>query len=250
MSADRCRSRKWLSYLLPPQEEEQDLLRESGVIDAATPPSSSQAASTLRHLLDETADLVDSPSFTHVLTLLNNEGFATLVEHKCAQGAFKSESSPQAFTSLAVGGTSEVKTKLANVLAVMTRQAHVIGNGANPPNEYLSAMDQGVRELEAFAAVVYSSNFNVDLLGSGEKTPQTPLAGVDTSSPLGPVVADKEEEQPAHAAGDNSNSNPNLDDNAANPEPTSPEVARPAGEESAFEKAWGKAVVEDKASGE
>lgn len=249
---DSRRSRKWLSYLLPPHEEEESLLQESGVLGAAAAPSSSQAASTLRHLLDETADLIDSPSFTHVLTLLNNEGFATLVEQKCAQGAFKSESSPQAFTSLAVGGTSEVKTKLANVLAVMARQAHVIGNGANPPNEYLSTMDQGVRELEAFAAVVYSSNFNVDLLGSGQKadSPQSPMPGLDPSSSLAPVMVDKDEE-PAHVGGNNNNINPNPDDdNAVNPEPTASAMAGPAGEESAFEKAWGKAVVDEKASAE
>ena len=45
------------------------------------------------------------------------------------------------------------------------RQAHNIGAGAN--NEYLEKIEQ-VGELEAFAAVVYSSNFefeNPDLVG-------------------------------------------------------------------------------------
>jgi peroxin-3 len=41
----------------------------------------------------------------------------------------------------------------------MTRQAHSIGNGV--PNPYLQAMEQ-VRELEAFAVVVYSSNFEFE----------------------------------------------------------------------------------------
>ena len=36
----------------------------------------------------------------------------------------------------------------------MTRQAHVIGNGVS--NEYVQAMEE-IRDLEAFAAVVYSS---------------------------------------------------------------------------------------------
>lgn len=197
--------------------------------------------------MDETADLIDSPSFTHVLTLLNNEGFATLVEQKCARGAFKSESSPQAFTSLAVGGASEVKTKLANVLAVMARQAHVIGNGANPPNEYLSSMDQGVRELEAFAAVVYSSNFNVDLLSSGQK-PEQPQRDLNPASSL--VMVDKEE---ATTLDDNNNINPNPENDLVQMEPAAPEIEEipgPAGEESAFEKAWGKAVVEEQLPGD
>ena len=56
-------------------------------------------------------------------------------------------------------GSDEVKAKVASSLAVFCRQAHGIGSGAN--NEYLVAIEQ-VRELEAFAAVVYSSNFEVE----------------------------------------------------------------------------------------
>ncbi|OJJ48844.1 hypothetical protein ASPZODRAFT_149834 [Penicilliopsis zonata CBS 506.65] len=144
-------------------EEQRRVLQESGVLGVSDP-SSPQTASTLRTLLDETADLIESPSFTQVLTLLNNEGFATLVEQRVAAEAFRSTSSlrdpetvPQSFSSVATvvppTGASGLKTKLANVLAVMTRQAHAIGNGSNPPNDYLVAMEQGVRELEAFAAV-------------------------------------------------------------------------------------------------
>ena len=35
------------------------------------------------------------------------------------------------------------------------------------PNEYVQALE-GVRELDAFAAVVYSSNFEFEAMGSGE----------------------------------------------------------------------------------
>lgn len=165
----------WLPYLLPPREEEDTVLQESGVINST--PTTPQTTATLRHLLDETSDLIESPSFTHILTLLNNEGFSTLVDQNCASQAFKSSptESPQPggqpFSSTATiipaTSPSAPKTKLATVLAVMTRQAHVIGNGPNPPNEYLVAMEQGVRELEAFAAVVYSSNFDLQLPESG-----------------------------------------------------------------------------------
>ena len=54
---------------------------------------------------------------------------------------------------------NQSKTKLANILAVMTRQAHSIGNGV--PNEYVQSMEE-VRDLEAFAAVIYSSNFEFE----------------------------------------------------------------------------------------
>ncbi|KAB8078067.1 putative MFS transporter [Aspergillus leporis] len=160
-SEEERKHRRWLSYLLPPREEEDRLLEESGVL-GVTEPATSQTTSTLRHLLDETADLIESPSFTRVTMLLNNECFQTLI-HQCTADAFKSSSQtprsvPQSFTSVATvvpgGDSSEPKAKLANVLAVLARQAHVIGNGTNPPNLYLAAMDQGVRELEAFAAVI------------------------------------------------------------------------------------------------
>ena len=50
-------------------------------------------------------------------------------------------------------------TKLATILAVMTREAHKIVNGV--PNEYVQAIE-AVHELEAFAALVYSSNFETE----------------------------------------------------------------------------------------
>ncbi|KAL4912500.1 putative MFS transporter [Aspergillus aurantiobrunneus] len=159
---DRKR-RKWLSYLLPPREEEDQLLEESGVL-GVTEASTPQTAATLRHLLDETADLIDSPTFTRVQMLLNNECFETLIQ-QCKVDAFKSTgpvTAPQSFTPVATAVPtwegSELRTKLANVLAVLARQAHVIGNGTSPPNLYVTAMDQGVRELEAFAAVAPESN--------------------------------------------------------------------------------------------
>lgn len=57
---------------------------------------------------------------------------------------------------------TQPKTELVNILAVMTRQAYVIGSGV--PNEYVQALDE-IRDLEAFAAVVYSSRFELDAIG-------------------------------------------------------------------------------------
>lgn len=224
----RYRSRRWLPYLLPPREEEEHLLEESGVA-GVTEPTTSQSASTLRHLLDETADLIESPTFGRVLQGLNDECFDLLMKN-CIQEAFQSspqasESVPQSFTSVATVvpqvKTADVKTKLANVLAVMARQAHVIGNGTNPPNIYLSAMDQNVRNLEAFAAVIYSSNFDFQLPGAEQKEEQVTAERdhSDTSS-TAPVMVDKDDTQ---------------DLNQASPSAV-------AENNSAFEKAWGKAV--------
>lgn len=57
---------------------------------------------------------------------------------------------------------TQPKIELVNILAVMTRQAYVIGSGV--PNEYVQALDE-IRDLEAFAAVVYSSRFELDAMG-------------------------------------------------------------------------------------
>ena len=54
---------------------------------------------------------------------------------------------------------AEPRVKLAHIMAVFTRQAHVIGNG-NAPNEYLSAVEAEVRELESFAAIIYTNNLD------------------------------------------------------------------------------------------
>lgn len=250
-------AKKWLSCLLPPTEEEEHVLRESGV-EGVADPSSSQTASKLRHLLDETADLIDSPSFSLVLTLLNNEGFSTLVDTKCANDIFSTphsapETVPQSFDSMAtvVPASSERKTKLANLLAVLARQAHVIGNGTHPPNEYLVAMDQNVRELEAFSAVIYSSNFELELLGAsktaaaeGESAEFEPV-----SSSFANVMVEKDTE--SHPSQDISYSVPILVDNDVQElEPVTPaeQSAPEAATDSAFEEAWGKAVEDGKSS--
>jgi peroxin-3 len=60
-----------------------------------------------------------------------------------------------------LGPGTDVKTKVASTLATFSRQAHSIGS-SNGNNEYLTAMES-VRDLEAFAAVVYSSNFEAEV---------------------------------------------------------------------------------------
>ena len=127
-------------------------------------PSSSQTITpALRHLLDETSDLIDSPPFTHVLTLLLDSAYSLLIDTKIATIAYKI-APPSASTSRVVeivGPGSDVKTKVASTLATFSRQAHSIGSSSGNNNEYLSAMES-VRDLEAFAAVVYSSNFEAE----------------------------------------------------------------------------------------
>jgi len=205
---------KWLQYLLPPREQEAFVLKESGMEAEASPSSSvsisSSSITPLRRLLDETSDLIDSPPFSHVLTLLLDAGYSTLVDQKVAQQAYKVPPTPDV-TDLDAPRVTEVvdvkPVRLPIVLATLTKQAHSIGNGV--PNEYLQAMEQ-VRDLEAFAAVVYSSNWE------NEISPMTEEGST--------VLVPKEETV----------------------EPVSTEAGQESvidvGVASTFESAWGKAV--------
>jgi peroxin-3 len=156
----------------------------------ATPNSSPDLSSpSIRRLMDETSDLIDSPSFSHVLTLLLDSGFSLLVDTKIASLGYKMPL-PSADTSRIheIVGT-DAKARLAQSIPVFSRQAHLIGSGSS--NEYLSAME-AVRDLSAFAAVVYSSNFEYELPetaaensgGVGSSTMPTPATKAAPGEPL------------------------------------------------------------------
>lgn len=231
------RAKQWLPYLLPPKEDEDMVLQESGVLSSDTL-SSPQTSANLRQLLDETSDLIESPSFIRILTSLNNEGFAKLIEQKCANNLFNKQSQTEAaamtnFSSAATIVPSSLSTtpkaKLATVLALITREAHNIGNGTNPPNEYLAAMEQGVQELEAFAAVIYSSNHHLGLMESEIASAKLPS---ETQTTYGSEFA------PANIASTEQSIAARLENE---------EFA--SSNDQAFEKVWGKAV-EHSASGD
>jgi len=116
-------------------------------------------SSSLRRLIDETSDLIDSPAFTQVLTLLLDASFSHLIDTKIAALSYKIPPTSHSTARIYEIVGSDTKAKVANSLAVFCRQAHAIGSGAN--NEYLAAIEE-VRDLEAFAAVVYSSNFEFE----------------------------------------------------------------------------------------
>ena len=150
--------------MLPPPSEELKVLQLAGDPSAPNSTAPTHFSVLVRRLLDETADLVESPTFTQVLTGLLDAGFSLLVDENIAVQAFKLPPMTDPDARMVELPDPNAKTKLATVLAVMTRQAHLIGNGV--PNHYLQAMDQ-VGDLEAFAAVVYSSNFDSEIPETG-----------------------------------------------------------------------------------
>ncbi|KIW26848.1 uncharacterized protein PV07_06650 [Cladophialophora immunda] len=205
---------RWLPYVLPPKEEEEAVLIESGVI---TPPATSPGSDAqdpekgehqeptihidtstgpLRQLLDETADLIDSPTFTRIHTLLLGSMFSHLIDTRVIaqlypqprqhspSSSISSAQHPriQELDSAVTVVPGEPRVKLANILAIITRQAHAIGNGNNPPNEYVSTAEAEVRELEAFAAVIYASNLDQSL---EENRPNTGDSGLRAAGGVG-----------------------------------------------------------------
>lgn len=156
---------------------------------------STDASPSLRRLLDETADLIDSPMFGSVLTSILDAGFTVLADNKIATLGFKLPliSSSQSRIQEIVG--TDVSTRLASLLSVFCRQAHTIG--AQHDNEYLSAMEN-VRELEAFAAVVYSSNFEIespDFKGINTTRAVVKKASASVPAPTGAVGTPKVEQK-------------------------------------------------------
>ena len=236
-------STSWLSFLLPPSTLEDFVLRESGVLgDSAAAMTGSQAGdatasvagstatttprsptpASLRRLLDETSDLIESPAFTHVLTQLLDAGFSFLIHRKLLPGAFEASSSSSGSTPAptttaasvtsisevaaataaslsdppAYGGDAKAVVMLPKILSVLTRQAHAVGAGM--PNEYLREMEL-VPDLEAFAAVVYSSNWENEIRQDGAETSSSSFAslslggggGLDQQSLRGSTLVDE-----------------------------------------------------------
>ncbi len=213
-------SSRWLQYLLPPREQEDFVLQSAmteGASTSSSAPIMSSGMTPLRRLLDETSDLIDSPPFSHVLTLLLDAGFSTLVDQKIAQQAFKVPPTPDENdmdASRVVEIFEPKPAKLPTILAILSRQAHSIGNGV--PNEYLQSMES-VRDLEAFAAVVYSSNWENEISPMNE---EGSTVFVQKDGPAGPEIV------PSAALVQESTLESTID----------------LGTASTFESAWGKAV--------
>ena len=208
--------RRWLKYLMPPEDQETSLLAESGMVSPSpSAPSSSSSPSPptnenpqslpspptsppasipstaisplLRHLLSTTADLIDSPPFQHILTHSLDATFSHLTDSILRTQAYKlpplslppqiqsqPSSSSEMFSPPAVAPptipaelTAGASTKLATILAVLTRQAYAIGKGGDTVgkgNEYMAVLGR-VEEIDSFAGVIYAGMQDPDKTG-------------------------------------------------------------------------------------
>jgi len=184
---------RWLPYLLPSHDDEAFVIRQSGLSEGEESPSPEAAHTgdpmsaapadeepingSLRRLLDETSDLIDSPTFSQVLTRLLDAAYSHLIDYKVATEAYQVTGpvAPGIHNEPRVTEVTDKTCKLAHILPVFCRQAHMIAAGSGEldaiaanaaqealGNEYLAAIDR-VRDLEAFAAVIYSSNFEYEV---------------------------------------------------------------------------------------
>ncbi|KAJ2970633.1 hypothetical protein NQ176_g8096 [Zarea fungicola] len=199
-TAEERRSANWLKFLLPPQDQEDEVIRQSGILEdnsAQEGIPAQPSPESLRRLLDETADLIESPAFCHVLTLLLDAGFSTLVEKKLATEAFELPIDDSGFMANLITESKQTKVVLLpKILSVLTRQAHMIGNGV--PNEYLQDME-AVRGLEAFAAVVYSSNWESEVRAQDGLMESAVLVKPATAPTASTRALDKQTEKTAES---------------------------------------------------
>lgn len=148
-----CSVRLSFSAALFPQTpaEEQETMVESGMAASGE----AHVSSSLRVLLNETQDFVDSPDFSIVLRSCLDRAFVLLsssISHLFVDTQQVLQSQER------IEELAEKKVRLAAVLPALAASTHAIFNGV--PNEYAEALAEN-RELLEFSAVVYS-NFAVD----------------------------------------------------------------------------------------
>jgi peroxin-3 len=249
------RQMRWLSYLLPPQDEEQFVIRQASVPDSDDSPSPETAAvqdpmsadvhitSALRRLLDETSDLIDSPTFSFVLTRLLDAGFSNLIDHHVGLEAFKNGGVPT-FDSPRITEVTDTKCKIAHILPVFCRQAHaIVGVGElDMGNEYMVAMDR-VPDLEAFAAVIYSSNLEYELAEGDDEARAARVeqfAEPKSSFVESEIISPPAQSEKASAAIDAELAPVEVNDEV---DTEAPSEQPPAPVDGAFESVWKKALA-------
>ncbi len=273
------RDMKWLSYLLPPRQDEAFVIRQSTMSDSedvvspearaeddpmdASVVEDSEISGSLRRLLDETSDLIDSPTFTHVLSRLLDTSFSHLVDYRIATEAY-GVTGPSAPGTLdeepRITEISDKKCKLAHMLPIFCKQAHVIASGSGEfdpmgdamaqqalGNEYIAALDR-VAELGAFAAVIYSSNFEYEVQESMETAtnaaqPEGALPARPRGTTMGESLGLLDSMSLVDATDPRDISRDELEDSGAAPAMAVEEEgeARP----SEFEAAWKKALSDE-----
>lgn len=127
--------------LLPESErDEMQMLQDAGALESENP----AMTPSLRALLDETKDYIDSPDFASVFAASCHQVFSLFLHHIASSYGVRA---------------SEVRRTdkpllLAKVLPLVSQQAQVALNAT--PNDYVTAIVEG-RELRALSVLMYTA---------------------------------------------------------------------------------------------
>ncbi|KAI8341559.1 Peroxin-3 [Blakeslea trispora] len=142
------------SWMLPDTEEEElEFIQGAGFEGF---PKSSTSTISLRKLLDETKDFIDSLDFSQVLSSCLDEVFG-IFDHRAFATPLLPQNEPvvPSITEVTASESYSIehakKISLANLLPTIGRQAHLAIAG----NEYLNAFAY-IKELQAFSALIYT----------------------------------------------------------------------------------------------
>ncbi|KAF7722526.1 peroxin [Apophysomyces ossiformis] len=145
------------SWMLPEShDDEVSCLKEAGFADIHLTDDNATTV-TLRKLLDETKDFIDSPDFAAVLASCLDEVFSIFDQRVFAKSLLPDSISSESMStrireiSAEEARRMEKKLTLANLLPSVSRQAHLVIAG----NEYLNAFAY-IKELQTFSAMVYT----------------------------------------------------------------------------------------------
>ncbi|VVT54461.1 uncharacterized protein SAPINGB_P004087 [Magnusiomyces paraingens] len=170
---DSTVAQNFLHNLIPPEELETYVLAQAQQDPSA---ETEELAPGLRELLDETADLVESPNAGEVIKRLVHTGLSISVskisqlypveevkeedeeeEKKLEEKEEEEKENDEDEKEENRKEISPATVKLASILANISKQAHGVGAGTPlEPSEYVTAM-ANVPDLNAFSAVVYSN---------------------------------------------------------------------------------------------
>ncbi|KAI8146360.1 Peroxin-3 [Fennellomyces sp. T-0311] len=145
------------SWMLPDTEEEANEFLVQAGFEEGFPKSVDPSSISLKRLLDETKDYIDSPDFSAVLGSCLDEVFAIFDHHAFAKALLPATATMD-FSTHRIQEIHDdepidkvKKVTLANLLPSISRQAHLVIAG----NEYLNAFAY-IKELQAFSAMIYT----------------------------------------------------------------------------------------------
>ncbi|OBZ82476.1 Peroxisomal biogenesis factor 3 [Choanephora cucurbitarum] len=142
------------AWMLPDTEEQElEFIQGAGFQGF---PKTNTSTISLRKLLDETKDFIDSPDFSQVLSSCLDEVFG-IFDHRAFVSSLLPQNEPviPSITEVTASESYSLehakKVSLANLLPTIGRQAHLAIAG----NEYLNAFAY-IKDLQAFSALIYT----------------------------------------------------------------------------------------------